>query len=258
MPGIAVILTIGGGIVGALLFQQWAKQAGPQRTQRVLRNLAIAVGILLLLWLLVRSGPAIAAFFAVLFPILYRALQWWLRLRGLTQAFKSTRQSPRRPTGPSQYNDNDQSSIKTRFLQMTLDHDSGEMQGQVIDGRFSGRDLADLTLHELLELWQECQADAQSGAVLEAYLDRTQDADWREQVAAQQNRQQRADSDLSASDTMMSAEEAYAILGLSPGATPAEIKTAHRRLMQKIHPDHGGSDYLAMRVNQAKDLLLNE
>jgi hypothetical protein len=51
-------------------------------------------------------------------------------------------------------------------------------------------------------------------------------------------------------------EEAYEILGLQPGATKEQIKAAHRRLMQRVHPDHGGSDYLAVRVNQAKDLLL--
>ena len=54
----------------------------------------------------------------------------------------------------------------------------------------------------------------------------------------------------------MSVEEAYAILGLAPGATPDQIKEAHRRLMVKLHPDHGGSDYLATQINRARDVLL--
>lgn len=55
----------------------------------------------------------------------------------------------------------------------------------------------------------------------------------------------------------MSREEAYQVLGLQPGAAEAEIRAAHRRLMRAAHPDSGGSDWLATRVNQARDVLLN-
>jgi hypothetical protein len=56
----------------------------------------------------------------------------------------------------------------------------------------------------------------------------------------------------------MEREEAYKVLGLQPGASREAIKAAHRRLMQRVHPDHGGSDELAARVNRAKDLLLGD
>ena len=56
----------------------------------------------------------------------------------------------------------------------------------------------------------------------------------------------------------MSFEEAYAILGLSSGADAEAIKEAHRRLMVKLHPDHGGSDYLATKINRARDVLLHK
>ena len=54
----------------------------------------------------------------------------------------------------------------------------------------------------------------------------------------------------------MSRAEAYQVLGLQPGATTDDIRAAHRRLMQAAHPDHGGSDWLAARINQARDVLL--
>lgn len=57
--------------------------------------------------------------------------------------------------------------------------------------------------------------------------------------------------------TAMSESQALEILGLEPGATEQEIITAHKKLMQKIHPDKGGSGYLAAQINQAKDTLVN-
>jgi len=141
---------------------------------------------------------------------------------------------------------------------MTLDHDSGEMSGVVREGRFTGRGLEELSEEDLIALWRECRAeDDQSAAVLEAYLDRTRGEAWRARAGAGRARADgQGGGGPASSGGHMTAEEAYEILGVAPGASDAEIHEAHRRLMQKLHPDHGGSNYLAAKINEAKDLLL--
>jgi hypothetical protein len=143
------------------------------------------------------------------------------------------------------------SEVSTRYLRVVLDHDSGEMNGDVLIGRFEGRTLRNLALAELLILLGEARADEDSVQVLTAYLDRTHGDAWREQSTAQDQGQARAPA-----NGAMSRAEAYEILGLSPDADAAAIKAAHHRLMSKIHPDLGGSTYLAAKINQAKDVLL--
>ena len=154
------------------------------------------------------------------------------------------------------------SGVETRFLRMHLDHDSGILDGMVLDGRFRGRRLSELSTDDMAELLRECRVeDEQSATVLEAYLDRTYGASWRtgEYDGAKTETGSRGGQRRSPWNAdKMSPDEAYEILGLKPGATPGEIKEAHHNLMKKIHPDQGGSNYLATKINQAKDVLLDE
>jgi hypothetical protein len=145
------------------------------------------------------------------------------------------------------------SEVETAYLRMTLDHDSGTMSGVIRRGRHQGRALAEMSRNDLAELWRECRAeDEPSARLLETYLDKVA-PDWRE---AQSGEAGGGEAPRSGSSSAMTRDEAYEILGLQPGATAEEVKAAHRRLMLKLHPDQGGSTYLAIRVNQAKDLLL--
>jgi len=145
------------------------------------------------------------------------------------------------------------SEVITDMLRMELDHRTGELDGEVLSGRFGGRSLASLGLTDLLELLAECQReDPRSVALLETYLDRRA-PDWRSHVAGDAGGGQADDA---AGPGAMDEATACSILGLDPGASADEIKAAHRRLMTKLHPDHGGSGYLAAQLNQAKDFLL--
>ena len=231
-------------LVGFLLLARWFVAVEPRRVVSVLRWVAAGVGLIVGGYLLWGGRQALAAMaLPMLIPLLLRYRALWNRIKAA--------QGPR----PGQT-----SAIETRFVRMILDHDTGEMTGQVRDGRFRGRSLEELSPEDLVALWRECRAaDAQSAAVIEAYLDRTQGAEWRDAAGAGPADGAGAGAGAGAGPSgagPMSRDEAFEILGLGPEASANDIREAHRRLMQKLHPDHGGSNYLAAKINQAKDLLL--
>jgi len=142
------------------------------------------------------------------------------------------------------------SRVRSAFLEMELDHDSGAMRGRILAGKHEGVTLDALDVATLVGLLPDI--DQESHALLAAYLDRRVPG-WREHAQANA-----ATGQGSAPHTTgpMTQQEAYQVLGLQPGANDAEISRAHRTLMKKLHPDQGGSTYLAARVNEAKDILL--
>ena len=142
------------------------------------------------------------------------------------------------------------SRVTTDHLEMELDHDTGAMRGRILKGFFAGRDLEDLRPVELAHLWQDCRFnDPQSAQLVEAYLDRVHPT-WRDDLARGEAEHAQGP------DGKMTPEQALEILGLQAGAGEEEIRRAHRELMLKLHPDRGGSTYLAAKINEAKDVLL--
>lgn len=142
------------------------------------------------------------------------------------------------------------STVRSAILEMNLDHDSGELQGRVLAGNFEGSELSQLSNEQLETLWNECCSDDESRALLEAYLEK-RIPDWRVQFGEAKGAEYRSNS-----SEVMSRDEAFEILGLKPGAGTEEIREAHKRLIGKLHPDLGGSNFLAAKINQAKDVLL--
>jgi hypothetical protein len=158
------------------------------------------------------------------------------------------------PFGPAGFSDRVKktsggaSQVRSAYLEMELDHDSGAMHGRILAGRHQGEALDRLDVTTLVGLLADI--DEESRALLMAYLDR-RDPGWREH----------ANGDAAAgrpatSGGKMSEQEAYQILGLQPGAGADAIGHAHRALMKKLHPDQGGTTYLAARINEAKETLL--
>jgi hypothetical protein len=176
---------------------------------------------------------------------------WWLNGSG---AFPGLPFGPKRfagfpGLGPSA---GAVSTLRTAMIEMRIDHASGRMRGTVLAGSFVGRELELMTKPELALLEGECaKLDPEGAKLLQAYLDR-RFAGRREDAYADADpgparRRQGA----------MTAEEAYEVLGLAPGAPDDAVRRAYKDLMKRLHPDQGGSTYLAARVNQARDVLLN-
>ena len=151
-------------------------------------------------------------------------------------------------TGRTHSSSGQSTAVRTAWLEMELDHDSGEMHGTVLQGIHAGRRLEQIDRDALLEIVREVD-DPESSRLLEAYLDRTYGGDWRK--AGREEQQPTAPS-----ATGMSRKEALKVLGLEEGADEEAVRAAHRRLMLQNHPDRGGTDYIAAKINEAKDVLL--
>ena len=235
-------------LVLVVLLSRWFATANPSNLAKWVKRVFIAAGAAATIFLGVTGKAHLA-----LLPLALTGLPWFM------SRMAAGRMNPHPTSGQ-------RSDVETPYLRMTLDHDSGEMEGTVLQGRHAGRRLDELSEHELLDLFDECSSrDDEGRRLLEAYLDRSLGPDWRERAEAEAERERGATGGTgqgwgrrskSAGRTPMTREEAYEILGLSPGAGTEEIKEAHRTLMRKLHPDHGGSNYLAAKINQAKELLL--
>jgi hypothetical protein len=207
-----------------------------------------AVLLALFLLALVLTGRAhwLTAVFAALLPFV-RTLIYLLGAIPLFKRLLASMDAAKPRKAPS---GGQTSTVQSKYIRMTLNHDSGELNGEVLEGQFKGMTLDQMNLELLLQLLQEYQDDEESVALLQAYLDRVYADTWQQQAGAQGQQQ------TASTPSEMSREEALQILGLSSNASEAEIIEAHRRLMQKLHPDRGGSAYLAAKINLAKDMLL--
>lgn len=234
-------------LIGILLVARWYVSAQPSTLLKSLKWIFIILVVLVAGALIFtgRIGWGLLAIPALL-PLLMRARMAARAAKNYSRMASSGAAGAGAGSGSGKA-----SEIETAYVRMILNHDNGEMNGDVIAGRFAGRTLRSMELGEVLQLLGEASADEQSVQVLSAYLDRYHGDEWREQARAGGHA-----GNGGGGQGSMSREEAYDILGLGAGASDEDIKTAHHELMSKIHPDKGGSTYLATKINQAKDFLL--
>jgi len=207
----------------------WFLRANPSTLARLLRPILVVLGAIGVGGLLIFG----LRFLPGLLPEL-------MGLAGVVIAALIARAARHRPSGGFSSpgtGAGQRTEVRTAFLQAWIDHTTGDVGGTVLSGRFAGRTLDQLADNELLDLHAECASDPDSLKVLEAYRN----------VRRPPPAMPRTD---------MSRDEALAVLGLAEGATTDEIRAAHRRLIQRMHPDVGGSADLAARINRAKDVLL--
>ena len=200
---------------------------------------------------LVRHGGGVLGMIGALLLLLRGRIGLAAAVAGMMANFAGWRTTGAAPTGFRNVGAGARagrsSTARSAMVEMQLDHDSGAVTGRVLSGAYAGRAVETLSRPELVALRRELMLDDPDGArLLEAYLDR-RFAGWRE--ADEGQRQGRGAG-------AMSRREALELLGLVEGASAADIIRAHRTLMKKFHPDHGGSTTLAARVNQAKDVLM--
>ncbi|WP_372780243.1 molecular chaperone DnaJ [Litorivivens sp.] len=232
-------------LAGAVLFAivalvRRANQQNPAERRKTYITLVVTVlaGALVLLSLTGRVHW-IGALIGALLPFARKAFPLLVRLLPFLAHQRKAGAASRGATGGNQ------SAVDTPWLHMTMDHDSGALDGAVTQGPFAGRQLSQLSLKELKQLYVDCQSDTDSIDLLNTYLTRRFGKDWNH-------------SQNPAGTGAMSREQALSILGLKEGASRDDVIKAHRSLMQKLHPDRGGNDYLAAQINLAKDVLLDE
>ena len=237
--------------VGYLLYKMYFKQLLQQGQAGKIKIGLIGLGIVFVILALSGRAPALFAVIGAAMTQVMRFIPLILRfapslrrflggaaLGGAGSAFGGQGQGPQ------------SSKVRTDTLIMTLDHHSGRIDGDVIVGEFKGRLLSALSNEELKSLYQHCaQADAEAARLLQAYITRER-SDWSEAPASDS-------ADLATGAEGISVREAYDILGLEQGVSRKEITLAHRGLISKMHPDKGGSTYLATKINTAKKVLID-
>ncbi len=236
-----MLFLLGGVVIlgGLLLLGYLFVNADPRKLARNFKWIGLGLGVALVAALILTER------FSLLWLPLMIGLPMWRRLRSLWNGIRG-------PTVGSS------SDVTTPFLRMSLDHDTGSMTGTVLRGQFVGARVEELRRSDLIALLRECRTEDEEGArLIEAYLDRV-DPGWRDDLGGAGSGAGDGRTRRPGSSQDMTADQAHEILGLAPGADAAAIKEAHHRLMKQLHPDHGGTDYLASQINRARDVLLRQ
>ncbi|PID42813.1 MAG: molecular chaperone DnaJ [Gammaproteobacteria bacterium] len=241
------------GVIAYLYFTEW-KKASPERKKSMLIKGGVGA-FLVTLVILVVTGRL-----HILFAAIAGALPFLRRSMGLLRYLPFLRKLISQASGSTAGNAN-RSSVKTRLVQLELDHSIGKISGRVLTGALAGRDMDTLSMEEIISLFELAMARSpDSLPLIEAYCAGRFGPTWRQQFgfdhAAGAESSNGGKSSTGARGNSLSVNDALQILGLEKGATKKQVIAAHRKLIQKFHPDRGGSNYLAHMINEAKSVLI--
>lgn len=223
--------------IGLSLIVRGLRGASTVQAMRWLWQSIAAVSVLVGVYFLATGRPAYAVVPAL--GVLVGLLGWLI----------DATLGPRKPNT---------SRVNTRFLRLMLDHRSGQVTGDIVDGPFVRRRIESLRVDELVDLLHYYKReDEPSARLIEAYLDRTSPT-WRDRYGPDGAPKPDAYTATARPGGPMSKSEALRILGLQLGAAADDVRAAHRRKLQEHHPDRGGDPDLAARINQARDVLLED
>ncbi|MEE8371099.1 MAG: hypothetical protein V3R73_03055 [Sphingomonadales bacterium] len=244
-------------LVLGLLFFYWLAGTSPKNVKRSLAIVGVIILVVLTAAFILtgRFGLALPALLGALAMAMrtWHAWRWWSRLGGFFGGAPWAGGTGGRGGTVGAGAAGEASKVETDWLRMELDHSSGRMDGEILRGPHKGKQLSDLETADLAGLHGELAvADADGLRLLESYLERAYGEDWPEKLGLGGAGGGRGEGFRGSMD----GAEALRILGLAEGASDGEIKGAHKDLMSKLHPDRGGSDYLAAKINEAKDILL--
>ncbi len=245
MPVILLALVL---LVAVGLGIAWFLRANPSTVARRLRILLVVLGSIGIGGLLIFGMRFLGSFLPELFGL------GGVVITGLVA--RALRHRPAR--GFSTPGAGQRTEARTAFFEAWIDHATGDVGGRVLQGRFIGRGFDDLADAEALALRDACAGDPESLRIFETYLDHRLGPQWRQANRATDGAPHSAAGrgNSPAPRGEMGRAEALAVLGLAEGVSDEDIRAAHRRLIQRVHPDVGGSADLAARINRAKDILL--
>ena len=231
------ILAIIAIVALVMLIRLWFNQPKSTRIRWILYAVATIVVVLAvtgkLHWLMALGATVIGAL-----PIIIKKLYFLLRYFPLIGGLISR----------AGYGKSGNARFETTWLRLEVNPALGTLDGEVLQGEFKNRRLSSMSLAELEKLKKILRGqDLKSTMLLQSYI-----------TVRNRTRGTHSESTETHTDTSMTRDEALNILGLKANATREDITRAYKRLIQKIHPDRGGSSYLTIKINQAKELLLKK
>lgn len=229
-------------LAGIVFWWHWTNTPEPEQRKRLLQR-SVLGGAIIIIVLLILTGHLhwFGAVLAGLLAMLRQNLGLLVRYAPVISRLYRSHVSGAGPAGFS--------TLNSRFIQINLNLDTGVVSGRVLAGEFKGRLLDEMSRSEIDRLADICKLqDAESSRLLSGYVS----ARFGGHAGPGSDGRDRSDI---RTEPTMTIEEALRVLGLKGTPTKQEITGAYRKIMQQIHPDRGGNEYFAAKVNQARDVL---